>query len=182
MVDVRVNLLKNRKVLSEKDYQRERAILQWSVVAMVVVLVIVLALSVWTYILTKQLSTIEKQMVASSKEMQGLVQASAQQIYLKSRLQLVKGFLTDRSLMRKALQKILSTNIPNTHIAGLEFLDPTSLGVSVVADDVRSLDVLLTYFQGDTDYFTQVVSRGLTRTRDGSYQLNMELSLPPGGE
>lgn len=180
MVDVRTNLLKNRQTLSEKDYQRERTLLRWSVTAFVIVVVAALAISIWNLVLTRQLSGIEQSLTAASKEMQGLTQASARQVYLKSRLKLVTGFLSGRSTTREALQKILSIDIAGSHIAGLDFVNENTLGVQYVANSVESLNQLLAYYQTDNDYFTQAVSRGLARSLDGTYRLSLDLTLPKG--
>lgn len=180
MVDVRTNLLKKRETLSEKDYQKERSYLRWSMLGFVVVIVVVIALSVWNFVLTQRLSNVEGSLAASSKEMQGLVQASAQQVYLKSRLQLITSFLADRSLARESLQKVFSTNIEGTHISAVTFEGENILGLQYVASDSFTLEELLKYYQGDTGYFTQVVSRGLSRVKDGTYQLSLALTLPKG--
>lgn len=180
MVDVRTNLLKNRPTLSEKDYQRERNLLKGSVVSVVVVVVVVIAISVWNLVLTQKLSTIEKGLTESSKEMQGLTQASAQQVYLKSRLNLVTGFLNERSVARESLQKVFSTNIEGVNVSGVAFDSETVLSIEYSADSSTSLDKLISYYQGDTNYFTQAVTSGLTRSKDGRYQMNVDLTLPKG--
>lgn len=180
MVDIRTNLLKNRQTLSEKDYQKEKTYLKWSVIGSVVVVVIVVALSAWNLVLTSQLSGIEGAVTATSKEMQGLVQASAQQVYLKSRLKLVTGFLADRSLARESLQKIFTTTIEGVHVSGVAFEEESILGVNYVANSPYALNQVLSYYQTDTGYFTQVVSRGLSRSKDGTYQLSLALTLPKG--
>lgn len=178
MVDIRTNLLKKRQTLSEKDYQKERTYLRWSIISFVVVVVVVISLSVWNFVLTRQLSTITSALTTSTKEMQGLVQASAQQVYLKSRLQLVTSFLSDRSLARESLQKIFTTSIEGTHISGVTFEGEDMLGVQYVSDTSTNLERLLSYYQGDTGYFTQVVSRGVSRSKDGKYQISLALTLP----
>ena len=180
MVDIRTNLLKHRQTLSEKDYQRERQALRYSVMGMVVIVVIVMALAVWNFILSNQLSGIKTEVNNLNGRMQGLVTASAQQIYLKSRLKLVTGFLKDRSLVREGLQRVFSTSIPGTHIASVSFLSPTVMGLQIQADSVSALNSTLAYYQADSGYFTQVISRGLTRSKDGSYQMSLELTLPKG--
>ncbi len=178
MVDVRTNLLKNRRTLSEKDYQKERSLLQKSVVGIVVAAVIVVSLSVWNLFLANKLSGIETAVTAASKELQGLSQASAQQIYLKSRLNLVTGFLGERTDARESLQKILAINVGGSHLSGLSFENESMLGVEYVSTNITALNDLLKYYQSDTGYFTQVVSRGINRSQDGSYKLTMSLSLP----
>lgn len=182
MVDVRTNLLKNRRTLSEKDYQKERDALRWSVVAMVVVVVIVIAFSVWNFVLTTRLSAIDKATKETSKQMQGLTKASTQQVYLKSRLQMVTNFLADRSLTRESLQKIFSTSIPGTSIVGVTFESDTILGVQYNSSTSTALKELLAYYTTDTGYFTQVVSRGLSRQKDGTYQMTLALTLPKGAK
>lgn len=180
MVNVSTNLLKNRRTLSEKDYQRERNGLRYSIIGLVVVVVVVISLSAWNLFLTSKLSGIERGITAASAEMEGLVQANAQQVYLKSRLSLITNFLSSRATTRESLQKVLSTEIPGTHIAGASFIDETTLSVQYSADESKALSGLLRYYQSDTDYFTQVVSNGLTRTKEGNYQLSLALTLPKG--
>lgn len=182
MTDIRTNLLKNRYTLSEKEYQKERNILRISTTLLVVVAIVVVALSVWNLVLTNKLSGLDKSLTTSSKEMQGLVQASAQQVYLKSRLSLITGFLANRTQARESLQKIFSTNIPGTHVAGVTFESESVIGVQYVSNSPSSLNQLLAYYQADTGYFTQAVSRGLTRSKDASYQMSVSLTLPKGAK
>ncbi len=180
MVDVRTNLLKNRHTLSEKDYQRERQILKSSVITIVTIVVVVVAISVWNLVLTQKLSTIEKALTESSKEMQGLTTASAQQVYLKSRLNLVTGFLNERSVARESLQKVFSTDIAGVHVGAVAFESENVLSIEYQATSTASLDKLIAYYEKDTDYFTQVTTSGLTRSKDGVYQMNVNLTLPKG--
>lgn len=178
MVDIRTNLLKNRRTLSEKDYQDEKKKLRMAIVSLVVVVVVVLAISIWNLVLSTMLSGVENSILAANKEMQGLAKASAQQIYLKSRLNLVTGFLADRSVARESLQKVLTVNIPGTHIASLTFEDDATLGVTYIASSSGDLAKLVKYYENDTEYYTQVVSKGLTRSNDKSYQIGLSLTLP----
>lgn len=180
MVDVRTNLLKNHRTLSEKEYQKEREYLRYSVVALVIVTTIVIALSAWNLFLTSKMKGIEEDMTKASQEMQGLVQASAQQIYLISRLKYVTGFLADRSVNREAMQKILSTTIPGTHVSGVTFEDDRNIDVQYIASDTLALESLLDYYTADTEFFTQAVSRGVSRPKDGTYQITMGLQIPKG--
>jgi hypothetical protein len=182
MVDVRTNLLKNRHTLTEKEYQQERNYLRWSVVGLISVVVVVVAISLWNLVLTRQLASIEQAMTTTSKEMQGLVQASAQQVYLKSRLQLVTGFLSNRSVSRESLQKIFTTAISGSHISAVSFEGDTVLGVQYESDSSTALAELLNYYEFDNGYFTQAVSRGITRSKDGGYQLSLALTLPKEGK
>jgi hypothetical protein len=180
MVNVSTNLLKNRRTLSEKDYQRERTALRYAIIGLVVVVVIVISLSAWNLFLTSKLGGIERGITAASEEMKGLAQANAQQVYLKSRLSLITDFLSSRATTRQSLQKVLSTEIPGTHISGVSFVDESLLSVQYTANESSALTELLSYYQSDTDYFTQVVSNGLTRSKEGNYQLSLALTLPKG--
>ena len=118
MVNIKTNLLKNRQTLSEKDYQQERKLLRYSIFGLILVIIAIVSMSMWSLVLSRQLSGIETKLLSATKEMQGLTQASAQQVYLKSRLKLVTGFLADRSLTRESLQKIFATSITGTHMTG----------------------------------------------------------------
>ncbi len=180
MVDLKINLLKNRPTLSERDYQKEKSLLRYSIFALVVIVAIVAAFSVWNLILTRQVSGIEEALTTTSREMQGLSEASAQQVYLKSRLKLISGFLSDRSQTREAMQKILSTSIPGAHVAGVVFESKNTIGVQYSSENAGSLNELLKYYETDTEYFMHVVSEGLARSKDGSYQLSLLLTLPKG--
>jgi hypothetical protein len=178
MVDIKTNLLKNRRTLSEKEYQKEQNYLRFSIVSLVVVVVVIVAVSIWNFVLTSKLSSIENSITSTNKQMQGLSQASAQQIYLKSRLNLLTGFLSDRSVARESLQKILSTDIAGTHLSNLGFVDDATLGVSYVASNSANLSDLVKYYESDTGYYPQVVSTGVSRADDSSYQLSLLLTLP----
>lgn len=182
MVDIKTNLLKNRRSLSEKDYQKERSYLQKAVISLVVVMIVVVALSVWNLVLTSKLSNIEDSLKAANKEVQGLTQASAEQIYLKSRLGLVTGFLSSRAESRQSLEKVLSTDIPGTHISTLAFEDEMTLAVAYEASSSADLNKLLSYYEADNGYFTQVVSRGITKSEGAIYSINMTLKLPKGAK
>lgn len=181
MVDIRTNLLKNRPTLSEKDYRRERDMLRISVFSLVIVVVVVIAVSLWNFVLTRQLSQIDDQVRASTAEMEGYVEASTQQIYLKSRLKLITSFLQQRSVARESLQRVFSTTIPGTHVATVAFAADNLLSIQVASNSVSSLNSLLDYYQTDTGYFTQVVSEGIARSKDGTYQLSLVFTLPKEG-
>ncbi len=182
MIDIRTNLLKNRRTLSEKEYQKERNFVRWATFVLVVVVVGVLALSIWNLVLTRKLTGIEGELTKSSKELQGLSAASAQQVYLKSRLKLVTGFLAERSVDRESLQNIFSANIDGAHVTGVSFESDSQITVSYIAKATSSLDRLLNYYTSDTGYFTQAVSTGITRSPEGSYQMTVLLTMPGRGK
>lgn len=180
MVDVKTNLLKNRHTLSEKEYQGERDLLKKSIILILVVGVLVVAISIWNLVLTQKMSGIEKAFATTSKEMQGLTQASAQQVYLKSRLSLVTQFLNERSVARESLQKVFSTDLVGVHVGGVTFENSNELAIEYYANSSDSLDRLISYYENDTGYFTQVTTTGISRSKDGIYQMNVNLSLPVG--
>jgi hypothetical protein len=168
--------------LSEKDFQNEKSKLRMAIVGLVGVVVVVVSISIWNLVLSSKLAKVEDNIESSNKEMQGLVKASAQQIYLKSRLNLVTGFLADRSVARESLQKVLTVNLPGTHISSLSFVDESTLGVTYVASSSADLAELVKYYESDTGYYTQVVSKGLSRSDDKNYQLGLSLTLPVKGQ
>jgi len=178
MANINVNLLKNKRVLSEKDYQREKNILRQSVVGLIVIVVLIVALSVVNLMTTHKLAGVEQSLTKVTKEIQGYADASAQQIYLSSRLKLISGFLVNRSIIRDSLQRIFSMNIAGVHVSGVTFENNDILGVQYEADSSQAIQDLLKYYQDDEEYFIQATSRGITRTKNGSYQLRLALSLP----
>lgn len=180
MVDIRTNLLKHSSTLSEKDFLQEQALLRVATGAVVTAIIAVVVLSIWNYLVTGQLSQVEAEIVATTEEMQGLVLANTAQVYLKNRLSLVTNFLDEREVTREAMQKLLSTEIPGTHVAGVEFEGETILNVSYVSANSESLAALLKYYEEENQYFTQATSNGITRSKDGNYQVSLTLLIPKG--
>lgn len=175
---IAVNLLKNRRTLSEKEYQREQQLLRIAVLSLVVTLFITIALSIWNYLLSSRLGSIETAITRSSKDMQGLTAANAQQVYLKSRLKLITTFLDDRTVSRESIQRVFSLNIPGATITSTTFLTDNVIAIQVSSNSVAVLNKVIAYYQTDSSYFMQVVSRGLSRGKDGSYDLQLELTIP----
>lgn len=175
---MRINLLKNRRVLSEKDYLREKKFLQISVVGLVIVFVVTAAMAIWNYALSSRLSGIEEAITEANKQMQGLATANAEQVYVKNRLSLIGNFLDDQSIARESLQQILALSLPGVSIGGITFESETEVVVIVSADSAVSLAEALSYYQRDDAYFPQVVSEGLSRNKDGRYELRLVLTLP----
>ena len=175
---IKINLIKNRHTLSEAEYQRERAYFRMATIAMAVVTVITLAVALWQFVLTTQLNSIESSVSKSTKQLQGLSQASAKQIYLKSRLKLITAFLDDRSVARQSLQNVFSISIPGVTITGASFESDNVLRISANAADVNVLTHLVDYLSTDDGFFLQAVSRGISRSADGTYQLEVALTIP----
>ncbi len=177
---VKINLLKNRHTLSEVEYRREAAYFRYAVMAAVFVVIITVAVSVWQFILTRQLNSLESEISKSSKELAGLTSANAKQIYLKSRLKLISDFLDDRSVARQSLQKIFSLSIPGVTVSGVRFDSEGTIDLQATAKDIISLSGLIDYLESENDFFLQVVSRGITRMQDGQYQMDVSLTIPRG--
>ncbi len=95
---------------------------------------------------------------------------------------MVTGFLSSRAESRQSLEKVLSTDIPGTHISTLAFEDEQTLAVAYEASSSADLNKLLSYYEADNGYFTQVVSRGITKLEGAIYSINMTLKLPKGAK
>jgi cytoskeletal protein RodZ len=175
---IKVNLIKNRHTLSEAEYQKESQYYRWSIIAVVMVVVVTLAVSLWNFVLTYQMDTLEKQITSSNKQMQSLTEASAKQIYLKSRLKLITSFLDERTVSRQALQKVFSIDIPGINITAASFEGDNTLAVQATAQNAQNLSDMAHYFSSDDGFFLQVVSKAVTRLEDGSYQMDLLLTLP----
>lgn len=173
-----INFLKNIPTLSERDYKKEKVYLKYAIIGLIVVGIVMLAAFVWQIILVKRLETIEDRIETSNKQLIGLADANAQQIYLKSRLQLIKKSLSDRSIAREAVQKVFSLNIPGVTVSGAAFESGNLMQLQTKADDVLSFANLIDYLNQDSDFFLQTVSKGVSRSEDGEYQMEIVLTLP----
>ena len=60
----------------------------------------------------------------------------------------------------------------------MSFESESQIAVSYIANETFSLGRLLSYYESDTGYFTQAVSKGITRSPDGSYQMSVLLTMP----
>lgn len=180
MSAMKINLLKNRKVLSEKDYLREQALFRYGAVTLTVIAVVTAAVSLWNLLLSSRLSGIEKSIATSSSKLQGLTDANARQIYLKSRLQLITDFLDERGIAREALQRIYAQNIPGATVTAVMFASDTVVSIQVNSRSQASLNEVIAYYQKDSEFFTQVISRGVSLGTDGSYDIRLDLTIPKG--
>ena len=178
MVDIKINLLKNRPTLSEGEYQRERKYLWSSIMGLIVVTLLVVSMSIWSMVLTSRVTGIERAITQSSREIQNLVEANANQVYLKGRLQLITEYLQKRSRVRQALEHILANEIVGTHINSVAFIEENVIRLQLEAENNEVLNEVLMYYQRENGYFTQIVSRGVTRAREGTFQLTLEMTIP----
>lgn len=174
----KVNFLKNIPTLSERDYQRERVYLSYAIVLAILTFVIMLSVISWQFIVTNRYNKIAERVEVINKQLSGLTEASAQQIYLKSRLKLVEEFLSERSSSRAAIQKIFSLELPGVTISGATFESDNVLSLQTMSNNVLSLETLVNYFSYETDYFLQTVSEGVSRSDLGQYQMRILLTIP----
>lgn len=177
-MSIKINLLKNRHTLSEAEYQRELKYYKYSMIVAVAVVVITTAVSIWQFVLTRQLNSLEAKIGKSTQELLGLSEANAKQVYLKSRLKLITSFLNDRSIARQSLQRIFSIDIPGVSVSGARFESENVIHMQALAEDILAFTKLVDYFEQDSDFFIQVVSRGISRQQDGKYQMDLLLTIP----
>lgn len=175
---MRVNLLKNRRVLSEKDYLREKKFLQSAVVGLVLVVFITVAMALWNFVLSQKLKGIEEEIAKASSQMQGLTEANAEQVYVKNRLGLIGNFLDDQAVARESLQKVLALSLPGVSIGGMSFESASEISVTVSAESQPALKEALAYYQQPDGFFPQVVSMGVSRNKEGRYEMKLVLTLP----
>ncbi len=175
---MRVNLLKNRRVLSEKDYLREKKFLQGAVIGTIIVVFVTVAMAIWNFALSQRLNGIETEITQTSAQLQGLAEANAEQVYVKNRLGLIGNFLDEQAVARESLQKILALALPGVAIGGLTFESENEIVITVSAETQSALGAALSYYQDSESYFPQVVSQGVTRNMDGSYSIKLLLTLP----
>ncbi len=177
-VGMRINLLKNRHVLTEKDYLKERQFLKFSILGLLVVVVITVAAAGWNIMLSRKLKGIEDSMTKLSSQMQALSGANAEQVYVKSRLKLIGNFLNEQSVARESLQQVLVLSLPGVTIGGLSFEEENEISVTVTADSQKALTDVVDFYKAKDGYFSQVVSDGVNRNKDGGYDLKLRLTLP----
>lgn len=175
---MRVNLLKNRRVLSEKDYLREKNILQLTTIGLVIVVLITTAMALWNFVLSQRLKGIEESIAKASALMQGLSEANAEQVYVKNRLSLIGNFLDDQAVAREGLQNVLSLSLPGVSIGAMSFESEDEISVTVSAENQSALKDALAFYQQDGGFFPQVVSMGVSRNKEGRYELKLVLTLP----
>jgi len=173
-----INLLKNRHSLSEEAYKREQELYRYSIIGVIVMVVVAIAVVSYQFIIVAKLNRIEDGIAESTQELVGYKEANAQQIYLKSRLKLISSFLDSRSVSREAIQKIFSLSIPGVTVTGMNFESDNVLKTQFTARDVLVFEELVKYLSEDSDFFIQVVSKGVSRSPEGEYSLQALLTVP----
>jgi len=177
-MSTKVNFLKNIPTLSERDYNRERVYLSYAIVGAILTFVVMLAVIIWQLVLSSRYNKLAEKVTNINKQLSGLTEASAQQIYLKSRLQLVKQFLGERAASREAVQQVFSLSLPGVTISSVSFESENVISLQTTADNILSLVNLVDYFSYETNYFLQTVSSGIHRAETGEYQMELQLTIP----
>lgn len=175
---MRINLLKNHRVLSEKDYLREKQYAQISMLGLVVVVVITVAMAIWNFVLAQKLSGIEASITKANNQMQGLAEANAEQVYVKNRLKLIGNFMDEQTIAREALQQVLALSLPGVTIGAITFAEGDEISVIVSAATQAALEESLKYYQQSEGFFDQIVSEGVSKVKNGSYEMRVKLLLP----
>jgi len=178
MVMQGINLLKNRHTISEKDYKREESLFRYAIVSFAGIVVVTMALGIWQFVLSSKLGEIEDGIIQATEELAGLAEANAQQLYLKSRLKLITSYLEDRSVTRQALEQVFSYSIPGVVVTGMGFESDKVMLVQLTAENALDLGAAVDFLSNDETFFLQAVSRGVTRSKEGSYHMEVLLTIP----
>lgn len=173
-----INLLKNRRSLSEDEYLREHEIMRYSVVGVVMLVMVAVAALLFQLISARQLAGIESSIANATSRLAGYTEANAQQIYLKSRLKLLSTFLDEREVYRKSLQAIFSLAIPGVYVSGVSFEEDNVMKTEFTSDSVLSLEKVIDYLSEPGGFFVQASTKGVIRTNEGSYQVQAMLTIP----
>lgn len=175
---MRINLLKNHRALSEKEYFREKKIAQYSMLGLLVIVIITVAMAIWNFVLAQRLSGIEKSIAKANTQMQGLAEANVEQVYVKNRLKLIGNFMDAQTVAREALQQVLALSLPGVTIGAITFTKDDEIDVVVAAATQQALEESLKYYQQTDGFFTQVVSNGISKVKTGTYEMRLALTLP----
>ncbi len=176
-MDLKINLLKKRRAISEKEYLRERKMF---VFALTGFLGLFLLMSVFFGLEMFDLWKLKKtknRVAKAESRLSELQLVTKGQLYLRSRLNLVKDFLDSRVKGREAVERVFSLNLPGVVVSGVSFTDNQVLEVRLRAKSVSALDEAFQWLKND-NFFLQVVNRGVSRMENGSYDMQLELTMP----
>jgi len=177
MKQVKINLLKFRRSVSEEQYDREKhwfRLILGGLIGVVVVTVGVWGVNLWY---SQALEKVERGIATATRELANSQEVNVKQIYLKSRLALVSEFLAGRAQTREALSQVFSLEIPGVIVSGVTLETEELLAVQLTAENAVKLARVIEYYR-EEQYFVQVVSEGIVRTKEGEYQLKLSLYLP----
>lgn len=177
---LRVNLLKRRRRITEKQYQLENKLFRYSVVFVFVVIAITTSLYAWQFITSRKLISVQAEFSQAEARLEGLQDASIRQLYLKNRLELIDVYFGDSVASREALQNLFSLDLPGVNILNASFESETQLSIRLQADTVLALESVFLYFQETDTFFTQAVNTGVNRLDDSTYTMQVELTVPKG--
>lgn len=181
MAEVKINLLKKRRGITESQYIAERRAFIASVIVILVVVLIATVFFVLQILSSRQLDNVEADISAVEEKLIGLNDASIRQLYLKNRLDMVSMFFDSRVEDREALQQVFSLDMPGVVITGASFESEDTVALQLTADSVLALDSAYLYFENEDTYFVESINRGITKNEDNTYTMRLDLTLPTGG-
>ncbi len=179
MGKLEINLLKTRRAISEKEYLRERKMF---VISLTTFLSLFLIMSVFFGLQMFELWQVKKtktQVNKAEARLADLNIVTQNQLYLRSRLDLVRDFLKTRVRGREAVERVFSLNVPGVVVASVSFGDKQILRVRLNAVSVIALDETFRWLKSD-DFFLQVINRGVSKLENGEYTMQLELTMPQG--
>ena len=177
MAELKINLLKKRRAISEKEYLREKKLF---IMALTGFLSLFLVMSVFFGLQMFNLWQLKKVKAKVSKaeaRLTDLKPVTQGQLYLRSRLDLVRDFLKSRVKGREAVERVFSLNLPGVVVASVSFGDKQILRMRLKATSAMALDEAFKWLEED-NFFLQAVNRGISRLEDGSYTMQLELTMP----
>ncbi len=179
MGDLRINLLKKKRAISEAEYLKEKKIF---VISLTLFLGLFLIMCVFFGLQMFELWQLKKtktQIEKAEMRLSDLKVITQNQLYLRSRLDLVEDFLNSRVKGREAIERVFSLKIPGVVVANVSFADNQILKLRLNAVSVIALEETFNWFKHD-DFFLQVVNRGVSKLENGHYTMQLELTMPKG--
>ncbi len=180
MSDLKINFLKKRRAISEKEYLRERKLFVISLTGFLGLFVVMLVLFGLQFFNLWQIKKTKAKLDKAESKLAGLKEVSARQLYLRSRLDIVKDFLNSRVKSREAIEKIFSLDIPGVVVANVTFVDEQDIMASLEANSVIALSRAFEWFK-ESNFFIQVVNKGVSKLVNGSYTAQLILTIPREG-
>jgi hypothetical protein len=175
---LKINLLKKTRILSEAQYKLESRIFLGSLSVLGIILLLAMGLFSWQYFVSARLNNLENRIAQANGQLKGLETANVQQLYIKSRLQLVSSFLESRAETREALQRVFAIPIDGVNVSAINFETEQVLAMQMSANSIVSFDKAYEFLENDRDFFRQIVNKGVSRGQDGVYIISLELTLP----
>ena len=124
-----------------------------------------------------QIKRVKVEISKIETKLSGLQEVTQSQLYLRSRLNLIRGFLGSRVKSRESIERVFSLDLPGVVVANAFFVDEQVLNVRLETDSVEALSRSFQWLKDD-DFFLQAVNRGVSRLSSGGYTMQVELTIP----